>query len=60
MLLLIRKPYPSLEGLRSAQRLMALQSPKIASLKIEEIVDPRFVQKLDKSGFIDRLYAAQR
>ena len=60
MLLLIRKPYPSLEGLRSAQRLMALQSPKIASLKIEEIVDPRFVQKLDKSGFIDRLYASQR
>lgn len=60
MLLLIRKPYPSLEGLRSAQRLMALQSPKIASLKIEEIVDPRFVQKLDKSGFIDRLYASQK
>jgi len=59
-LLLIRKPYPSLEGLRNAQRLMALQSPRIAALKIEEIVDPRFVQKLDKSGFIDRLYAPQR
>ena len=59
MLLLLRKPYPSVEGLRNAQRLMALQNPKIASLQIEEIVDPRFVQKLDKSGFIDRLYAWQ-
>ena len=60
MLLLIRKPYPSLDGLRNAQRLMALQNPKIAALKIEEVVDPRFVQKLDQSGFIDRLYASQK
>src|SRR5713226_3378758 len=60
MLLLIRKPYPSLEGLRNAQRLMALQNPKLAGLKIEEMVDPHFVQKLDKSGFIDRLYAPQK
>jgi NitT/TauT family transport system substrate-binding protein len=59
LLLLIRKPYPSLEALRNAQRLMGLQNPKIAALKIEEIVDPRFVQKLDKSGFIDRLYASR-
>jgi hypothetical protein len=39
---------------------MRLQNPKIAALKIEEIVDPRFVQKLDKSGFIDRLYASPK
>jgi NitT/TauT family transport system substrate-binding protein len=58
--LLLRKPYPSLEGLRNAQRLMALQNPKIASLKIEEIIDPRFVRRLDESGFIDRLYNSQR
>ena len=55
-----RKPYPSLEGLRSAQRLMAQQNPKIAALKLEDLVDARFVRKLDDSGFIDRLYAAQR
>ena len=55
-----RKPYPSLEGLRSAQKLMAQQNPKIAALKLEDLVDPRFVRKLDDSGFIDRLYAAQR
>jgi NitT/TauT family transport system substrate-binding protein len=60
MLLLIRKPYPSLEGLRTAQRLMGTQNTKIAALKIEDLVDPRFVQRLDKSGFIDRLYAPQK
>jgi NitT/TauT family transport system substrate-binding protein len=57
LLSLNRKPYPSLDGLRSAQRLMAQQNPKIAALKIEELVDTRFVQKLDESGFIDWLYA---
>ena len=51
-----RKPYPSLEGLRNAQRLMALQNPKIATLKIEELIDSRLVRKLDETGFIDRLY----
>ena len=56
MLTLNRKPYPSLEGLRNAQRLMSAQNPKVGSLKVEELVDSRFVHKLDESGFIDRLY----
>lgn len=60
LLTLNRKPYPSLDGLRSAQRLMAQQNPKIASLKVEDLADARFVRKLDESGFIDRLYAGQR
>jgi ABC-type nitrate/sulfonate/bicarbonate transport system substrate-binding protein len=60
LLTLNRKPYPSVEGLRSAQRLMAQQNPKVAALKVEELVDSRFVRKLDESGFIDRLYAAPR
>ena len=60
VLTLNRKPYPSLDGLRSAQRFMAQQNPKIAALKVEDLVDPRFVRKLDESGFIDRLYGGQR
>jgi NitT/TauT family transport system substrate-binding protein len=60
LLTLHRKPYPSLTGLRNAQRLMAQQNPKIAALKVEDLLDARFVRKLDESGFIDRLYAAQR
>jgi NitT/TauT family transport system substrate-binding protein len=55
---LSRKPYPSLEGMRSAQRLMALQNPKIGGLKTEELIDARFIRNLDESGFIDRLYGA--
>ena len=58
LLTLNRKPYPSLEGLSNAQRLMALQNPKIAILKIEGLIDSRFVRKLDESGFIDELYRA--
>ena len=60
LLTLNRKPYPSLDGLRNAQRLMAQQNPKIADLNIDALVDARFVRKLDESGFIDRLFAAQR
>ncbi len=59
LLTLNRKPYPSLDGLRNAQRLMAQQNPKIAALKVEDLVDARFVRKLDESGFIDRLYAGR-
>ena len=60
LLTLNRKPYPSLDGLRNAQRLMAQQNPKIAALKVEHLVDNRFVRSLDESGFIDRLYAPAR
>lgn len=56
LLTLNRKPYPSLEGLRNAQRLMALQNPKVAALRVEDLIDQRIIRKLDESGFIDRLY----
>jgi NitT/TauT family transport system substrate-binding protein len=60
LLTLNRKPYPSLDGLRNAQRLMAQQNLKVAALKVEDLVDARFVRKLDENGFIDRLYGTQR
>src|SRR5207237_6859977 len=59
LLTLARKPYPSLDGLRNAQKLITLQNPKLAKLRVEDIVEPRFVRKLDESGFIDRLYNSQ-
>lgn len=49
------KPYPAVEGLRNIQRLTKLQNPKIAEVKVEDLVDSRFVRKLDESGFLDRL-----
>lgn len=54
-----RKPYPSPEGLRNVQRLMALRSPKVAEVKIDNVIDNRIIRRLDDSGFIDRVYAAQ-
>ena len=60
LLTLNRKPYPSLDGLRNAQRLMAQQNPKVAAMSVEQLIEARFIRKLDESGFIDRLYASQR
>jgi NitT/TauT family transport system substrate-binding protein len=53
-----RKPYPAVEGLRNVQRFTKIQNPRIAEVKVEELVDNRFVRRLDESGFIDRLYGA--
>jgi ABC-type nitrate/sulfonate/bicarbonate transport system substrate-binding protein len=54
-----RKPYPSPEGLRNVQRLMALRSPKVGELKIDTVVDNRIIRRLDENGFIDKAYAVQ-
>jgi hypothetical protein len=55
-----KKPYPSLDALRNIQRLMGQMNPKVATVKAEEIVEPRFIRKLDESGFIDSLYDAKK
>jgi hypothetical protein len=54
-----KKPFPSVDGLRNAQRLMKLRTPKIGELKVATIIDGRIMRKLEDSGFIDRVYAAQ-
>jgi ABC-type nitrate/sulfonate/bicarbonate transport system substrate-binding protein len=51
-----RKPYPALEGLRNIQRFTKAQNPQIGKIKVEELIDSRFIRKLDDSGFIDGLY----
>ncbi|HEV8532684.1 MAG TPA: ABC transporter substrate-binding protein [Methylomirabilota bacterium] len=51
-----RKPYASITAMRNMQRVMALNDPKVLSVKIEDLADDRFVRKLDESGAIDRLY----
>ncbi|HTN71265.1 MAG TPA: ABC transporter substrate-binding protein [Methylomirabilota bacterium] len=40
------KPYPSLEALRNVQRLMKAQNPKVANVKVEELVDDRILRKI--------------
>lgn len=51
-----RKPYPSLEGLRNIQRLMSRMNPAINKIRVEDVVDMRFMEELDKRGFIDEAY----
>jgi hypothetical protein len=53
-----RKPFPAIEGMRNVQRLLKTQNPRIGDIHIEDLVDNRFMRKLDESGFIDRLYSA--
>jgi ABC-type nitrate/sulfonate/bicarbonate transport system substrate-binding protein len=51
-----KKPHPSLEGVRNAQRLMMSSNPRVGEVKLEEIIDRSIMRKLDDSGFIDRMY----
>lgn len=52
-----RKPYPSVEGLRNIQRMMSGLNPKVARVRAEDLIEARFVRKLDESGYIDRLFS---
>lgn len=54
-----RKPYVNIDGLRNIQRFMKLRNPKIAEVKLERLIDDSILRDLDKSGFIDQLYAAK-
>jgi NitT/TauT family transport system substrate-binding protein len=51
-----RKPYPSLKGLEPVIRLVAVRNPAALNAKPEQFIDSRFIEQIDKSGFIDRLY----
>ncbi len=51
-----RKPYPSVEALKNGQRIMRILNPQVGQVKVEELIEDKFIRKLDESGFIDRLY----
>lgn len=55
-----KKPYGAVESLRNIQRMMATLNPKVGGVKIADVIDNRFIRKLDESGFIDALYAKSR
>jgi hypothetical protein len=44
--------------LRNAQRLMKIRAPKIGDVKVEPLIEAGIMRKLDESGFIDKVYAA--
>jgi hypothetical protein len=51
-----RKPYGSAEGLRNIQRMMGSLNANVSRVKVDDLIDNRFVRKLDESGYIDALY----
>jgi ABC-type nitrate/sulfonate/bicarbonate transport system substrate-binding protein len=45
-----RRLYPTVEGVRNVVRLLGMSNEKIRRLKAEDLVDDRFVKKLEKEG----------
>ena len=49
-------PYPNIKGMKTSYEYVALTRPDVYKHKPEEFVDASFVEELDKSGFIKKLY----
>jgi ABC-type nitrate/sulfonate/bicarbonate transport system substrate-binding protein len=49
-------PYPNIKGMKTSFEYVALTRPDVWKHKPEEFVDASFVEELDKSGFIRKLY----
>ena len=47
----------SREALRVAIDQLAVANPRAASMEVERLIEPRFVDELKTSGYIERLYA---
>jgi ABC-type nitrate/sulfonate/bicarbonate transport system substrate-binding protein len=50
------KPYPSPEGFKTIFEDLAKRVPAAKHANAKEYVDTRFIEELDKSGYIDGLY----
>jgi hypothetical protein len=53
-----RRPIPMPEGLQNIRRLMAMLNPKIASVKVEDLIDSQLIRKLEENGFVDKINAS--
>ncbi len=54
-----RKPYPTLEGTRTVIKYVAEQNPKVASVKVEEMIDSSWLKNLENEGFFERVYGGR-
>ncbi len=54
------KPYPSLEGMKNMQRLLAMQNPRLADVNAANLIDSSLLQKLEGAGFFAQLQARYR
>lgn len=51
-------PKPSFPGMQALREFLVAKYPTAMSLKESDIADSSFIDELERSGFIDRLYAA--
>ena len=54
------KPYPSIDGLRNMQRLLAMQNPRLNDVNPANLMDITLMRKLEESGFLAQLRARYR
>src|SRR4030095_2539446 len=50
-----RTPYPSMEGLKNMQRLLAMQNPRLADVNPANLMDITLMRKLEETGFLAQL-----
>ena len=51
-----RKPYPTVEGMRAVLDELSPKLPAAKTAQPRDFMDTRFIEELDRAGFIDRLY----
>jgi NitT/TauT family transport system substrate-binding protein len=51
-----RKPYPTVEGVKAVLDELSPKLPAAKTAQPRDFMDIRFIEELDRSGFIDRLY----
>ena len=51
-----RVPQTSLEGMKRLQKLMVQINPKMGDVRVENVIDNSFMNKLESSGFIQSVY----
>ena len=51
-----KKPYPTVEGVKAVLDELSLKMPAAKTAQPRDFMDIRFIEELDRSGFIDRLY----
>jgi NitT/TauT family transport system substrate-binding protein len=49
-------PYPKISGMKTSYEYVAMSRPDVWKHKPEEFADASFIEELDKSGFIKKLY----
>ncbi len=54
---LTRRPYPSREALAKMQTIMSAHDARVLRIDAKDLIEDRFVRKLDESGIIDELFA---